>query len=55
MRQFVGKYLTNCELKPILIINVSPAKSLYNYVEDINFLALSVIKDFKVEGRVLER
>ena len=29
-------------------------KSLYNYIEDINFLIFNVIEDFKVEGYILE-
>ena len=46
--------MTNCELKLMLIITLSPAKGLYNYVEDINFLVLNVIGDFKIEAYILE-
>lgn len=50
----MGKYLTNCEKKLMLVITLSPAKGLYNYVEDINFLVPNVIGDFKVESYILE-
>lgn len=39
----------------MLIITLSPTKSLYNYVEDATFLIFNVVGHFKVEGYILER